>query len=64
MYTGTSMAAPHVAGVAALLFGEQPDASFLHVKKRILSGVDRIPSLGPKVASGGRLNALGALEAP
>jgi len=63
MYTGTSMAAPHVAGVAALLFAEQPDASFLDVKKRILAGVDPIPSLGPKVASGGRLNALGALEA-
>jgi subtilisin family serine protease len=61
MYTGTSMAVPHVAGVAALLFGEQPDASFLQVKKRILSGVDPIPALGPKVASGGRLNALGAL---
>jgi subtilisin family serine protease len=64
MFSGTSMAAPHVAGVAALLFGQEPEASFLDVKKRILSGVDRVPSLGPKVASGGRLNAYGALTAP
>jgi serine protease len=64
IFSGTSMAAPHVAGVAALLFGQEPDASFLEVKKRILSGVDRRTSLIGKVATGGRLNAYGALTAP
>lgn len=39
--TGTSMASPQVAGIAALHLGENPDLTPLQVKKRILS--DALP---------------------
>ncbi|NOX53028.1 MAG: S8 family serine peptidase, partial [Planctomycetes bacterium] len=60
---GTSMAAPHVTGVAALFLSHVPYATALEVKEAILSGVDPVPGLRRKVATGGRLNALGTLLA-
>lgn len=59
---GTSMAAPHVAGVAALAWSYAPNASFGQVRSAILNGADAIELLSGKVFSGGRLNALGALS--
>jgi subtilisin family serine protease len=55
--SGTSMAAPHVAGVAALKWAQTPLASVSTVKSALLAGVDPKPSLFGKVSSGGRLNA-------
>lgn len=55
--TGTSMASPHVAGVAALVASRFPGESATRIKSRILSSADPLPSLHGKVASGGRLNA-------
>ncbi|MGQ0637556.1 MAG: S8 family serine peptidase [Planctomycetaceae bacterium] len=60
---GTSMAAPHVAGVAALASSLAPNASYQQVRSAILSGVDPIAGLAGKVVSGGRLNARNALAA-
>lgn len=54
--SGTSMAAPQVAGAAALLFGAKPDASLAEVRQALLVGVDRLPALEGKVAAAGRLN--------
>jgi Subtilase family len=34
---GTSMATPHVAGVAAILFGAEPEASVDQVEEAILT---------------------------
>lgn len=58
---GTSMAAPHVSGVAALLMARVPGARPLEVKQWILDGTDPIPALAGLVATGGRLNANNAL---
>ena len=55
--SGTSMAAPHVTGVAALAWSIDPDATVAEVRSAILAGVDPLPSLAGMVASGGRLDA-------
>ena len=59
--SGTSMATPHVAGVAALVKAAHPSFTAAQVKSAILSSVDKLPSLGGKVATGGRLDACRAL---
>lgn len=59
--SGTSMATPHVTGVAALLKSQDPAMDDAQMKSRILGSVDTKTSLQGKVATNGRLNAAGAL---
>jgi len=61
--SGTSMASPQVAGVAALVKAAHPGFTASQVKAAILRGVDRLPSLSGKVATGGRLDACKAVGA-
>jgi subtilisin family serine protease len=60
--SGTSMATPHVSGVAALAWSLKPNATMQEVRDALLAGVDRLPALSGVVATGGRLNALGTLR--
>jgi subtilisin family serine protease len=59
--SGTSMASPHVAGVAALLKSARPGMKAELLKEIILNSVDPAPSLVGKCVTGGRLNAYKAL---
>lgn len=60
--SGTSMACPLVAGAAALIKSQYPDATPAEIKDRILRSVDQIDSLKGKVSTGGRLNVFRALQ--
>ena len=61
--SGTSMAAPYAAGVAAMLRKQEPDATYGDLRKAIRKKVDKPPALKGKVAYDGRLNACKALQA-
>ena len=60
---GTSMATPHVAGAAALVFADRPSATALEVRAAVLTGADVAPTLTGDIAGSRRLNAFGALTA-
>jgi subtilisin family serine protease len=59
---GTSMAAPHVSGVAALVAGLHPAWTAGQIKQALLDTVDPLPSLAGKTVTGGRLNAAAAVQ--
>ena len=61
-YQGTSMAAPHVAGVLSLMRGLKPDWTTLQIREQLLEAVDPLDSLEGLVATGGRLNAFNSIE--
>ena len=60
--SGTSMATPHVTGVAGLILSKFPDLTNEQIKARLLNTVVKEDELAGKVASGGRVNAANALE--
>ncbi|MCL0062528.1 S8 family serine peptidase, partial [Thermodesulfovibrionales bacterium] len=61
---GTSMAAPHVAGLAGLLLSRSPYLTVDQLKELIIAGVDPQAGLAGKMVSGGRINAYGSLTIP
>ena len=61
---GTSIAAPYVTGVAALLMSYYRNMTPSQIKSLILNNVDTISSLSDYCVTGGRLNAYRALSNP
>lgn len=60
--SGTSFAAPLVAGTVALLKSLKPAASTGQIKAAILGGVDKVAGLAGQVLTGGRLNVKNAVD--
>jgi subtilisin family serine protease len=59
---GTSMATPHVSGLAALILAENGAFTYSQVKDRILNGVDVKTALSGKVLMAGRINANNSIK--
>ena len=55
-YNGTSMAAPHVAGAAALYAARNPGATAVQIKAALFNTATPTPSLQGRVVTNGRLN--------
>lgn len=60
--SGTSMATPHVSGLAALIKSRNQSLTNAEIKEIILNTVDPLPQWSGKVLTGGRINAHSALH--
>jgi subtilisin family serine protease len=61
-FSGTSMATPHVAGVAALILSRNPNMSPKDIAERLIKTATPVAALKGKVVSGGRVDVFGAMK--
>jgi len=61
-YSGTSMATPHVSGIAALIWGANPSWTAAEVKERLIKTSTPIGALKKKTVSQGRVNTYNAFH--
>lgn len=61
-FSGTSMAAPFVAGSVAQLAAQNPSRTAMDIRSLLLNSVDQLASLEGLVATAGRLNLHSALS--
>ncbi len=60
-WSGTSMATPHVSGVAALLWSNEPNLTAAQIKQRLLVTARPVSGLRGKTRTGGMVDAYAAL---
>ena len=60
--SGTSMASPTTAGVAAEVLSQYPQLSPIQLKNILIESVTKVSSFKDKMVSGGRIDLLKALE--
>ena len=61
-FSGTSMATPHVAGAAGVLFSAKPAATVAEIRTALLAGTVAVPSTVGLTVTGGRLNLANSLR--
>jgi subtilisin family serine protease len=61
--SGTSMASPFVAGVAALALREEPQLTGYQIKQKLFSNVDVIAGLANYVSTSGRIDSAKLIQA-
>ncbi|MCK5020640.1 MAG: right-handed parallel beta-helix repeat-containing protein, partial [Candidatus Peribacteraceae bacterium] len=59
---GTSMATPHVSGLAALIASTNSSYNYVNLKNLIMTTINHKSSLANKMITGGRINAYNALS--
>ena len=60
-FNGTSMATPHVAGAAALVWAQNPTLSHVELKERLMNTAEVIPGLSGTSVTGARLDLAKAM---
>jgi subtilisin family serine protease len=60
-WSGTSMATPHVTGVAGLLLAHEPELTNVQLKERLIATATPLASLKGKAVGNGMVNAYNAL---
>jgi subtilisin family serine protease len=61
VFSGTSMATPHVTGALSLIMDARPGMSGVDAMKQLMTAADKIAELKDQIVSGGRLNVASAL---